>query len=543
VNEQRGRGKVYLVGAGPGHPGLITVRGRQLLAEADAVVYDRLLSPRLLAAVRLDCTCFYVGKQACAHTLRQSEINQLLIDLALAGKTVVRLKGGDPFVFGRGGEEAEALTAAGIEWEVVPGITSAVAVPAFAGIPLTHREVSPGFTVATGHRDSRRWKGAAAASDTGNRASQPVTKGPASTPTPDSEDWTPRTPAERTLVVLMGIGHLAELVQAWLDQGWPASTPVAIVRWGTRAAQQTLVGTLATIVEQATAAHLRPPAVIVLGEVVRLRDNLAWFERRPLAGRRILVAAETADEASRRADELQELGAEVYEVSLEHRFAPNLDQLRRLSSRLGLNLADVGHPVDGGDYGPYGLLFTSGIGIEWFFEYLQEDGVDLRALAGIRLAAADWRLAERLRRHGIQADWVAAGTGAVPYGHAHGPWLVELLEPKPSRRLEQAVLSRLTKWEPWHLAAKGVREHGVFTALRRELEEAPLDACWLESEVCVWLLQEQGLLEEQVPVFAMHAEAVAALADFGVPAKVASSGQDLADELLSLRPVEAVAVE
>ncbi|WP_067935366.1 uroporphyrinogen-III C-methyltransferase [Alicyclobacillus kakegawensis] len=289
------KGKVYLVGAGPGAAGLLTVRARRLLARADAVVYDRLLSPRLLAWTRPDCRCIYVGKQASLHTLPQADIQRLLIALAKAGATVVRLKGGDPFVFGRGGEEALALSAAGVDWELVPGVTSAVSVPAYAGIPVTHRRVSAGFTVETGHR--------------GDPAEGTACAAP---------DGAPPSPFDHTRVALMGVGHLSQLVENWLGAGWPANTRVAVVSWGTRAQQQVVDGTLADIVDQVRAAGLGAPAVVVAGETVGLRSRLAWAERLPLFGRRLLVMAETRELATDCADDLEDLGAEVYEASLEH---------------------------------------------------------------------------------------------------------------------------------------------------------------------------------------------------------------------------------
>ncbi|WP_067925277.1 uroporphyrinogen-III C-methyltransferase [Alicyclobacillus shizuokensis] len=290
-----GAGKVYLVGAGPGAAGLLTVRARRLLAKADAVVYDRLLSPRLLAWTRSDCRCIYVGKRASLHTLPQADIQRLLIGLAKAGATVVRLKGGDPFVFGRGGEEALALSAAGIDWELVPGVTSAVSVPAYAGIPVTHRRVSAGFTVETGHRGNPA---------EGNTCAAPDSASP--------------SPLDHTRVVLMGVGHLPQLVENWLGAGWPAHTRVAVVGWGTRAQQRVVDGTLVDIVDKVRVARVGAPAVIVVGDTVGLRSQLAWAERLPLFGRRLLVMAETRELATDRADELEDLGAEVYEVSLEH---------------------------------------------------------------------------------------------------------------------------------------------------------------------------------------------------------------------------------
>jgi len=242
---------VALVGAGPGDPGLMTVRGLALLRRADVVVYDRLVDPRLLDEARPDAIRVFVGKASGAHTLPQREINALLVRHAGRGRRVVRLKGGDPFVFGRGGEEAEALAAAGIPFEVVPGVSSAVAVPAYAGIPVTHRGTASSFAVVTGHEDEA--------------------KGEASV------DWARLATAVDTLVVLMGTRSLPQIARALLDAGRRPDTPVALVRWGTTDAQETVVGRLDEIATLPAAVRLAPPVVIVIGDVVALRERLAWF--------------------------------------------------------------------------------------------------------------------------------------------------------------------------------------------------------------------------------------------------------------------------
>jgi uroporphyrinogen III methyltransferase / synthase len=257
-------GPVYLVGAGPGDPGLLTVRGLELLRTADVVVYDRLVNPALLDETPRAALRIFAGKAAGAHCLPQTEINALLIAHARRGRRVVRLKGGDPFVFGRGGEEAEALAAAGIAWEVVPGVSAAVAVPAYAGIPLTHRRLASSFAVVTGHEDESR----------GAR----------------SVDWAGLATAVDTLVVLMGLRSLPAIVTELLAHGRAPDTPVALIRWGTTHAQATVTGVLGDIVERAQAARLEPPVVVVIGEVVRLADRLRWFEEESAAGRIALEA-------------------------------------------------------------------------------------------------------------------------------------------------------------------------------------------------------------------------------------------------------------
>src|SRR5207244_688211 len=237
---------------GPGDPGLMTVRGLALLRRADVVVYDRLVDPRLLDEARPDAIRVFVGKASGAHTLPQREINALLVRHAGRGRRVVRLKGGDPFVFGRGGEEAEALAAAGIPFEVVPGVSSAVAVPAYAGIPVTHRGTASSFAVVTGH-------GSASGRES-------------------SVDWARLACSADTLVVLMGVESLSRIARELIAHGRPAATPVALVRWGTTSAQETVTGTLRDIAARAARARLEPPVVIVIGDVVALRERLQWFD-------------------------------------------------------------------------------------------------------------------------------------------------------------------------------------------------------------------------------------------------------------------------
>jgi uroporphyrinogen III methyltransferase / synthase len=250
------RGRVALVGAGPGDPGLMTVRGMALLRQADVIVYDRLVDPRLLDEASPRALRIFAGKAGGSHTLPQAEINTLLVSQARRGRRVVRLKGGDPFVFGRGGEEADALAAAGVPFEVVPGVSAAVAVPAYAGIPVTHRGVASSFAVVTGHEEEGK----------------PET----------SVDWAALATAVDTLVILMGVQNLGAITRALLAAGRPPDTPVALVRWGTTEAQETLVGRLDDIAGLAAAVRLAPPVVIVVGDVVALRERLAWLaEERP----------------------------------------------------------------------------------------------------------------------------------------------------------------------------------------------------------------------------------------------------------------------
>jgi uroporphyrinogen III methyltransferase/synthase len=345
---------VFLVGAGPGDPGLLTRRGEALLRDADVVVYDRLASSELLdlapaAAERVD-----VGKAPGRAAMTQEEINALLVERGTQGLRVVRLKGGDPFVFGRGGEEAEALRAAGVPFEVVPGVTSAVAAPAYAGIPVTHRGLSTHFTVVTGHEDPA--------------------KGETAT------DWAALARAGGTLVILMGVGRLAEITSALIAGGRPPSTPVAAVQWGTRAEQHTIRATLATIADAGVAS----PSAIVVGEVAAL--DLAWFERRPLFGRTIVItrAREQASELRMRCEAL---GAHVLEVP-----AIEIEPL----------------PFTVPDLEQYTwLVFTSANGVEAFFERgLLASQRDTRALAPVRVGAIGAGTARALARYGVRPDLV-----------------------------------------------------------------------------------------------------------------------------------------
>src|SRR5215470_243250 len=264
-------GTVYLVGAGPGAPGLITLDGVRCLQHADVVIYDYLANPRLLDHAPPDAERILVGKHGGGKRVEQEVITQLLLDRARAGKIVVRLKGGDPFVFGRGGEEAEALVAAGIPFEIVPGVTSAVAVPAYAGIPLTHRDLASSFTVLTGYEY------------------------------PDKQEmavhWDAVALRGNTLVFLMTTRQLGANMQQLIAHGVAPGVPAAVIRWGTLAAQETLVGTVGTIADLAAQRHLQPPAIAVVGQVVRLRERLRWFERKPLAGRHIVVTRPRAQAA------------------------------------------------------------------------------------------------------------------------------------------------------------------------------------------------------------------------------------------------------
>jgi uroporphyrinogen III methyltransferase/synthase len=345
---------VYLVGAGPGDPGLLTVRGHELLSRADVVVYDRLVAPGLLELAPAGAELVSAGKQPGRAEMTQDEINALLVERGRGEARVVRLKGGDPFVFGRGGEEAEALAGAGVRFEVVPGITSAIGVPAYAGIPVTHRGASTHFTVVTGHEDP--------------------TKGHSDV------DWEALARAGGTLVILMGAGHLDEIARRLIAGGRAPSTPVAAVRNGTRPDQVTVRATLASI----ATAGVRAPSAIVVGDVAAL--DLTWFEARPLFGRAVVITR-AREQASELRARLEQLGAEVIELPTI-RVEPidfALPPLHRYAW----------------------LVFTSVNGVDAFFERgLALAGLDTRALGTLQVAAIGPGTARRLAAHGVRPDIV-----------------------------------------------------------------------------------------------------------------------------------------
>jgi uroporphyrinogen III methyltransferase/synthase len=349
-------GTVYLVGAGPGDPGLMTRRSLELIAAADTILYDRLIPPGALAGARPDAELRYVGKEPGAPAMQQDEINALLVELGRAGRQVVRLKGGDPFVFGRGGEEGEALAAAGVPFEVVPGVTSGVAAPAYAGIPVTHRDAASAVAFVTGHEDP--------AKDV------------------STLDWEALARFPGTLVFYMGVRSLARIAEQLRSAGRPADEPAAVVARGTLPGQKVVAGTLADIAGRVADADIRPPAITLVGPVAGLRDTLAWLERRPLHGQTVAVTRARA-QVSGLATRLTELGAAVIETP---------------AIRIEPRAVEVPEP------GSYSLVcFTSPNGARIFFALL---GGDARAFAGVRVAAIGPGTVAALREHGIQADIV-----------------------------------------------------------------------------------------------------------------------------------------
>jgi uroporphyrinogen III methyltransferase/synthase len=359
------QGIVYLVGAGPGDPGLMTARSLELIATADAILYDRLIPPGALAAARSDAELTYVGKEPGNPALSQEEINQALVDAGLAGKRTVRLKGGDPFVFGRGGEEAEALRAAGVPFEVVPGVTAGVAASAYAGIPVTHRDAASAVAFVTGHEDPGKAESAL-----------------------DSEGLA-RFPG--TLVFYMGVKNLPLIADGLIAAGRDPAEPAAVIRRGTYPDQQTVTGTLADIAERVADAGLKAPAITLIGPAAALRETLAWVERRPLHGKRVAVTRARA-QASGLAARLRTLGAEVVEtpaIRIEPRAVDG----------------EIASAVD--SIADYGLVcLTSPNGVALLFDALAERGLDARALAAATVAAIGPGTARELAQRGIRADVV-----------------------------------------------------------------------------------------------------------------------------------------
>ncbi len=358
-------GKVYLVGAGPGDPELITLKGLECIKNADVIIYDYLASPGLLKHAREHAEIIYVGKKGGDHTLSQDRINALIAEKAQKGLTVTRLKGGDPFIFGRGGEEAEVLIDARIPFEIIPGVTSAIAAPAYAGIPLTHRKFTSTIAFVTGHEDPSKAE--------------------------SSIDWEAIARGIGTIVFLMGVKNLPHITDRLMHHGMPPETPVALVRWGTTPKQTTVSGTLATIVERTKAAGLKPPAIIVVGHVVKLREKMQWFETRPLMGKCIVVTR-AREQASDLVKRLSDLGAECLECPTIKVSPP--EDVKPLDSAIE-NLSSY-------DW----LIFTSVNGVNFFFERLFQKNKDVRALKDIHTAVIGPATEKRLFDFGLKSDIV-----------------------------------------------------------------------------------------------------------------------------------------
>ena len=356
---------MWLVGAGPGDPGLLTLKAARALAQCDVLVYDYLASPAIVALAPPDCEKIYAGKKAGAHALSQDEITALIVRLGGEGRKVVRLKGGDVFVFARGGEEARALAEAGIPFEIVPGITSAIAAPAYAGIPVTHRDHNTAFTIATGHEDP--------------------TKGYSSL------DFAKLANPKATTIFVMAMGNLAGIVGELRAHGLPGTTPVGIVHEGTKPSQRVVTATIDTIVAEVARTGIGAPAVVVIGDVVSEREHLRWFDLQPLFGKRVLV--------TRPAHQADDFAARLWEAGAEPIVAPAIA---------------IGPPSDPQaardavaqvrDYA--WVAFTSRNGVDAFFDRLGELGRDARALGDVKIAAIGPKTAEALAARGIRVDLV-----------------------------------------------------------------------------------------------------------------------------------------
>lgn len=359
------KGIVYIVGAGPGDPKLITVRGLECLKNSDVIVYDRLASPRLLSYAKPEAELIYAGKSPDKHTLKQDEINTVLAEKAAAGKSVTRLKGGDPFVFGRGGEEAEHLLENNIPFEIIPGITSGIAVPAYAGIPVTHRDYNSSVAFITGNEEP----------------SKEAT----------SIGWDKLSTGCGTLVFYMGMSNLAKIVEHLTANGRDPQTPVAIIRWGTRPEQKTLTGVLADIVEKAEKAKMGHPAIIVVGDVVKLRDKLRWFENRPLFGKRVLVTR-ARSQASVFSEKIEALGGEPWEsptieITDPDDYTPMDDAIREI------------HSYDW-------LILTSVNGVKFFMNRMRYLRKDIRELSHIKIVAIGPKTREEIENYGIFCEFM-----------------------------------------------------------------------------------------------------------------------------------------
>jgi len=359
------RGKVWLVGAGPGDPGLLTLKGARAIKSCEVLVYDYLASQAIVDLAPPDCERIYVGKKAGTHTLTQTEITALIVKLALAGKRVVRLKGGDVFVFARGGEEAQALHAAGVAFEIVPGITSAIAAPAYAGIPVTHRDHNTSFSISTGHEDPLKGY--------------------------TSLDYAKLANPKSTTIFLMAMGNLTGIVGELRANGLPDTTPVAIVREGTKPTQETLVATLATIVAEVERTQFAAPAIVVIGNVVNERESIRWFDRAPLFGKRVLVTRPAA-QADDFAQQLWEAGAEPV-LAPTIAIGPPDDDAAATAVVLRVRLYAW-------------VVFTSRNGVDAFFDMLAEHGRDTRALGDAKVAAIGPKTAAALAARGIRVDFM-----------------------------------------------------------------------------------------------------------------------------------------
>ncbi|MEZ6853750.1 uroporphyrinogen-III C-methyltransferase [Halodesulfovibrio aestuarii] len=357
--------KVYLIGAGPGDPGLLTIKGRDILSTADVIVYDYLANAEFLSYAKPDAEIIYVGKKGGDHTLSQEGINQLIVDKAKEGKSVARLKGGDPYMFGRGGEEAQELLAAGVPFEEVPGITSAIAGPAYAGIPLTHRDYASSVSFITGHENPDK---------------------PGS-----SHNWKALATGTSTLVFFMGMKNLPHISKQLIENGMDPETPAALVHWGTTAKHRSMAATIGTLPEEGVKQGFTSPSLIVVGNVVKLRDELNWFEQLPLRGKGVVVTR-AREQASGMAKSLTKLGANVIQFPTI-KIDPLADYSEVHAAIKALNEYEW-------------VIFTSVNGVKHFWNQLAVLGLDTRALGASKIAAIGPATADILREKGIEPDFI-----------------------------------------------------------------------------------------------------------------------------------------
>lgn len=444
------RGKVYLVGAGPGDPGLITVRGKYLLEKAEVLVYDYLASRKLLKHVSKDAEFIYAGKRGgVKHTHTQEEINQMLVDHAKAGKIVVRLKGGDPFIFGRGGEEVQELYDAGIPFEVVPGVTSATAAATYAGIPITHREYTASVAFLTGHEDPTKKE--------------------------SKIDWAKLATGVGTLVVYMGIKNLPIIVENLLKHGRDPKTPVAVVRWASTPEQRSVVGTLETIADIVKDAGIKPPSLIIVGEVVSLKETVDWYEKRPLFGKRMIITR-TREQASELMAGLEEFGANCVEYStINIEPVESYDVLDSELERIN-------------EY--HWILFTSLNGVKYFFQRLHELGMDARDLKGPDIAVVGKATADYLLNFGINADLIPSvftGEGLAESLLDQGVEGRNILIPRAQQARE--ILPETLRGAGAQVTVtpvyRNVPPQGRKDALRSELESGEVDVVTFTSSSTV----------------------------------------------------------
>ena len=520
MTARRPKGTVSLVGAGPGDPDLITLRGLELLERADVVVVDRLAPRSLLQHCRSDVEVVDAGKVPHGEGMTQEAINALLVDRAKQGLNVVRLKGGDPFVFGRGGEEAEACVKAKVPWEVVPGVTSAIAVPAYAGIPVTHRGTTQDFVVVSGHVDPQA---------------------PGST-----VDWRALATGPGTIVLLMGVEKIGKIAAKLIEHGRPGDTPVAMTRYGTTAAQRTVVADLNTIEEAAAAAKMTAPAVTVIGSVVGLRGKLNWYEGRPLFGMSVLVPR-TRQQAGTLSSEVRSLGGEPIEVPTIAVEPPrNPEPMRRA--------------VSGLVQGRYQwVAFTSANAVRAVREGMEEVGLDPRALAGVKIAAVGDATVAALREWGLFCDLKpdtemsseALGKAWPPYD-AQLDFLDRVLLPRADIATETLVAAVKAKgWAVDEVTAyRTVRAPAPPDEVKQAVRNGDVDAIVFTSSSTVRnLVSLCGKPHERTLIAAIGPQTAAAAREAGLRvdvqsrvASVAAVTKALADHVVAARAEAVTAV-